>query len=159
MFADEGVLGVGAFGLGLMNGAIGFGGMIGAIALASRGEFRSKGWILLGSLILAGVFFALFSQSKVFALSVILMGGEGFVSSTYHVTLFVLLLQSVPDEMRGRVIGVWGIALGTGPSNGGPTCYLAQRIGPEFAAGVSGATLTVIAILVAVAIPQLRRLQ
>ena len=159
VFADEGVLGVGAFGLGLMNGAIGFGGMIGAIALASLGQFRSKGWLLLGSLILVGVFFVLFSQSKVFALSVIWMGGEGLVASAYHVTLFVLLLQSVPDEMRGRVIGVWGISLGAGPPFAVLLGYLAQRVGPEFAAGVSGVIVTVVVILVAVAIPQVRRIQ
>ena len=159
VFADEGVLGVGAFGLDLLNGAIGFGGVVGAITLASLGQSRSRGRLLLSSIILTGVFFALFARSKVFALSLALMGGQGFTSSAYHVLLFVLLLGRVPDGMRGRVIGVWGISLGVGPPGAFLLGYLAERVGPEFAVGLSGIILSTAVIIVAVAVPQVRRLQ
>ena len=110
IFADRGVLDVGASGLGLMNGAIGFGGVLGALALASRGELRSKGRLYLALFLIYGIFIGGFSQSNDFALSLVLLTCWGVVQGVYrhngHTAIAAARAERNAGTGHGRIHGV-----------------------------------------------------
>ena len=78
--------------------------------------------------------------------------------ATYTTTLVVLLLQqNVPDRMRGREMGAWTFCIGMGPIGAMLIGYLAEIIGVQHAVGISGALLVLATLIVAVAVPVLRK--
>ena len=158
IFADRGVLDVGASGLGMMNGAIGFGGFIGALVLASREELRSKGKLLLAIFLLYGLAIGGFSRSNDFALSLVLLTCWGVVQGVYSTTGILLLQQHVPNEMRGRAMGIWTICIGMDPFGALLLGFLAVQMGVQNAVSLAGAVILVAAILVTAAVPRVRAL-
>ena len=158
IFADDEVLDVGASGLGVMNGAIAFGGMFGALTLAARGEIRSKGRLLLAVFLLYGLFIGGFSQSNVFVLSLALLTCWGVVQGVYNTTGVLLMQRHVPNEMRGRAMGIWAISIGMDPFGALILGSLTTYIGVQNAVGVAGALILVSAIAVTASVPQVRTL-
>ena len=158
VFADRGVLDVGASGLGIMNGAMGLGGMVGAFAIASLGELRSKGKLLLGVFLIYGLFIGGFSQSNVFVLSLVLLTCWGFVQGIYNTAGVLLMQQHVPDEMRGRAMGAWAVCVGMDPFGALFLGFLAIYMGVQNAVGLAGALILVSAVVVAGTVPQVRAL-
>jgi hypothetical protein len=79
VFAD--LLIAGSEKYGLMMSFVGIGSLIGVLGIASLGNFKRKGLIMLGSGIVFGIFLVLFGNSVHFQL------GE----NAYYVALFTLL--------------------------------------------------------------------
>lgn len=158
LFADEGVLGVGADGLGVMNAAVGFGAMIGAMTLASSSELKNKGKWVLAAFLCYGIFIGGFSQSNMFWLSVVMLAGFGVVSGAFDTMQIILMQQHVPKEMRGRAMGAWAFSIGAGPGGSIFLGYLTEHIGPQQATGISGIIVFSVALFVALAVPQVRTL-
>ena len=65
---------------------------------------------------------------------------------------------SVPDHLRGRAMGSWVFAVGSSPLGHLQMGALAAAIGPSLALLLHGGGLIALAVLVAVAVPRLRRL-
>ena len=158
LFADRGLLDVGASGLGIMNGAIGLGGMVGALTIASLGELRSKGRMLLAVFLVYGPFIGGFSQSNVFMLSLLLLVCWGVVQGIYNTTGMLMMQQHVPDEMRGRAMGAWAVCVGMDPFGALLLGFLATYMGVQNAVGLAGALILVSAVAVIGAMPQVRAL-
>src|SRR5205823_13026697 len=108
IFAD-GVLNGGPRGLGLLMGFSGAGALLGAVALAGRQGVRGLGrWVMLacGGF---GVSLILFSLSRHFWLSTLLLVPVG-LSMILHLASSTTLIQSmVPDRLRGRVMAVYSM--------------------------------------------------
>ena len=158
IFADRGVLDVGASGLGIMNGAIGLGGMVGALTIASLGELRSKGRVLLVVFLIYGLFVGGFSQSNVFVLSLVLLACWGVVQGIYNTTGVILMQQHVPNEMRGRAMGAWAVCVGMDPFGALFLGFLATYMGVQNAVGLAGGLILVSAVVVTGAVPRIRAL-
>lgn len=106
------VLGVGAHGYGLLVSAGGIGALAGALTVAAVGHaFHPRklvfGGVWLFSATLLGV-----AVSRNFYLCMILLGFTGFGMLLFLSTLNTTLQSIVPDEMRGRVMGVWALVFG-----------------------------------------------
>jgi MFS family permease len=101
-------LGVGASGLGWLLAGSGAGSVMGAVTVAWHGKIRHRGAVIaLGS---AGVMAAIvaFCYSRNFALSefLLLLEGYGMILTISAVSVAMQTLSS--DEMRGRVMSIYG---------------------------------------------------
>lgn len=75
VFARD-ILGVGVSGYSQLMAATGAGALLGALTVASLGDFRRKGWLLV-------------------------------ISALFFATTTTLIQSAIPDELRGRVMGLY----------------------------------------------------
>jgi MFS family permease len=108
IFAKD-VLEVDARGLGILASAPAVGGVV-AVLIVPGLLRRYSGRILftLGTITFGGCLVA-FAASPWFPVSLILLAMVGFSGLMYNVTTGVTLQAHVPDELRGRVMGLYGI--------------------------------------------------
>jgi MFS family permease len=108
VFARD-VLGVGEAGYSQLMVATGAGGLGGALAAAILGDFKRKGWLLIGSALTFTGTLILFATSQSFPLSLALAVIVGGAYGLFQAVATVLLLSIVPDQLRGRVMGLYVI--------------------------------------------------
>ena len=147
VLASEGVLGVGPDGLGIMQGAIGIGGGIAAITIASFSSIGRKGRLILVAFLCYGVVTILIGQSSVFALTIVLLCCFGLAQSTFDTMEIVILQQNVPDDMRGRAMGGWLVCVGVGPFGSLLLGYLTELLGVQRAVGIGGALMVAVGLI------------
>ena len=114
IFAKE-VLHSGAGGYGLLMSAVGVGAVIGTLTLASFGTVQRKGLVVLGAIFMLGASLIAFSLSRSFELSLVLMVVTGAAQMVYMTTNQTVLQLLIPDEMRGRVMGIYMLNQGLVP--------------------------------------------
>ena len=156
VFADK-ILNVGASGYGFLLASSGAGALIGAVIVATLGDFRFKAWLCIISSLIVGIAAAAFSNSTHYALSLSLMACVGMMEAIGMTTLASLLLLLTPGEMQGRVMGMRSFAIL--PLSAG--CLVAGAMAENFgaaAAGTINAALQLVSVLVIVFLaPSLRR--
>src|SRR6266849_6147691 len=106
IFADR-ILHGGARGLGILMGATGVGALLAALMLAARTGVQGLGrWVTFacGGFAIALV---LFSFSRIFWLSAILLLPVGFCMMLQMSSSNTLIQAMVPDELRGRVMALY----------------------------------------------------
>jgi MFS transporter, DHA1 family, staphyloferrin A biosynthesis exporter len=146
IFAAD-VLHVGPEGFGLLMAAPGLGAVVGTLSLASLPNLERKGLLLLGSLLSFGVLLVLLALSRSFALDLLLLvaiGAAQMASITTNQTLVQLL---VPDELRGRVMGVYMLNQGLYPLGSLFAGALADVLGAPPAVAIMGVLVTAFALL------------
>jgi MFS family permease len=104
-FATQ-LLHLNAFQLGLLFSAAGLGTVIGALAVASLGDFRYKGALLLTSFFLWCIALFVFAFSQLFWLSMLTLFFFGIAQNSVAATAITLLQTRVPPQMRGRVMSL-----------------------------------------------------
>jgi len=152
------LLGIGESGVGLLQTAVGVGAVGGALTVASLGRSRRKGLLLTaGSLLFpAAVLGLAFSPHLPLALLCLGLAGFGFV--TQNSTSNTLIQTIVPDQLRGRVMGVYTMMFfGTTPFMSLMAGGLAQWLGPSWATAFGALVSLAFALGVVVAVPALRR--
>ena len=92
--------------LGMLFSAGGLGTIIGALLVASLGDFKQKGVLLLASLLLWTVALLLFAFSHLFWLSLCALLLFGIAQNGVGATTITLLQTRVPPQMRGRVMSL-----------------------------------------------------
>lgn len=157
VFAKD-VLDLGPGGFGLLMAAPGLGAVIGTLTIASAGDFRRKGILLFGSLIALGVSLALFSQSRSFPLSLGLLVLVGMFQMCYMTTNQTLLQMTTPDELRGRVMGIYMLNQGLLPFGSLFAGILADIWGAPLAVAAMGALVIVLAGAGFIRLPSMRNL-
>ena len=161
VFAKD-IFEAGTSGLGLLSAATGIGALLGTLFTASLGDFRHKGWLLLGGAILFGVFLILFAvTSAIFAslplaMGLILLAGAS--TSTYMITVMSTLQTLVPDELRGRVMGIYGMTWSLLPLGAMQAGAVAEYTSASFAVALGGAAVILFSVAMAVANRELRNL-
>jgi len=111
----EDVLHRGAGGLGLLMAAPGVGAVAGTLLIASLGDVHYKGRLLFACVFAMGTLLVLFSFSHVLVLSLGLLVLIGAVQMGYMTTNMTLIQLAAPDELRGRVLGVYMLNQGLLP--------------------------------------------
>lgn len=104
-FATQ-ILHLNDFQLGLLFSATGLGTILGALLVASLGDFRYKGYLLLISLIVWCTSLFLFALSTLFWLSLGALLIFGIAQNGVGATTITLLQTRVPPQMRGRVMSL-----------------------------------------------------
>ncbi len=101
------VLHVGTVGYGFMTTAIGVGALVGALVIASLGDYQRKGLMLTAGNLLFPVMVIALSVSRSFHLTVGLLVVAGLGFMTQNATANTLVQTTVPDGLRGRVMSVY----------------------------------------------------
>ncbi len=159
VLAAEGVLGVGPDGLGIMQGAVGVGGGIAAVTIASFNSIGRKGRLILVAFLCYGIVTILVGQSNVFALTVILLCCFGLAQSTFDTMQIVILQQNVPDDMRGRAMGGWLVCVGVGPFGSLLLGYLTELFSVQQAFGMGGALIVAVGLVLIVTATRVRAIE
>jgi MFS family permease len=156
IFADK-ILGGGSSTLGFLMGASGTGALAAALVLASRKSVFGLGrWVAFASAGF-GVALILFSFSKIFWLSAILLIPVGFSMMTQMSSSNTLIQAMVPDELRGRVMSVYSMMfMGMAPLGALMAGSLASIIGAPATVALGGAVCIIGAIIFSLRLPKLQ---
>jgi MFS family permease len=157
VFARD-VLGVGAVGLGMFNTVLSLGGLLAGLALASLGDYKYKGKIILGIFFMFGVALILFSNSSSYPLSLFFLCIVGITAAGHDAMQHILLQLNVSEEQRGRAMGIWQLSIGFGLIGSVSLGVLAESFGAPFAQSIYGVVMVVIFFVLILAVPKLREL-
>lgn len=152
------VLNTGARGFGFMEAAAGLGALLGTVLFVRLGRTLPHGPVMLVAATAFGLLIAGFAASRSIPLSLILLFGGGFASSVYLNIGMTALQILVPDELRGRVMGVWSMTYFLGSVGGLPAGIAAQYLGAPMAVALGALSVSVFAVALMVTVPSLRRL-
>jgi len=148
----------GAHTLGFLMSAAGLGALAGAIYLASRRSVIGLGRVTAVSTLAFGAGLVAFSRSGSLVLSLLLLMPVGGGMMVQLAATNTLLQTLVDEEMRGRVMGFYAMALfGTIPFGSLLAGALAQRIGTPDTLLAGGLACVVGALLFLRRLPELRR--
>ena len=99
----------GEFELGLLYSALGMGSLVGATFASNLGTFGHRGWLILICFMVQSALLLLVSASSWFWLTVGILVVVGSGQAVFNVMAQSTLQYLVPNEYRGRVMGVWGM--------------------------------------------------
>ena len=157
IFARD-VLNAGAAGLGFLQSARGLGAVIGSALLVAVGSGRSQGKVLLYSVVAYGTSFAFFGLSPYFPLSLVLIFIAGAADSIWGATRSTILQLNTPDNLRGRVMGVFGLSSrGLSPLGQVETGLVVPLIGARGATSFGGALVLCASLFTVWCVPAVYR--
>ena len=158
IFAED-ILHVDARGLGILAAAAGVGSVAGTFGTPMLAHRFHVGNLIVVELVLMSGFLVAFAFSSWYLVSVALMVPIGFMGYS-NVTLIAILIQTVvPDELRGRVMGVQSLRWTLMPLGAAVLAIASNFIGAPLALAVGAILVGVIAAMVGIASTHLRRLQ
>jgi MFS family permease len=148
VFARD-ILQVDPRGYGLMASANGIGALAAALIIASRR--RPSRRLLFGTAFALATAIYGFSLSQTFILSIALLICIGGCGMTLIASCNTSLQLAVPDEMRGRVMGLYALSFaGMGPLGSLQAGALAHALGAPWAVCISACACAVVAFTLAV---------
>lgn len=110
-FAQD-VLHLGSQGYGFLLGASGVGALAGALTTAAFGTSLSPRTLAFGGVWLFSVMLLIFSFNRNLTIAMLCLAGAGFGMMLFFSTSNTTVQTIVPDEMRGRVMGIWSLIFG-----------------------------------------------
>lgn len=109
---------VGPKGLGLLYASRAIGSLLVAVGMTVLGPVRRAGrWIIIG-IAIYGASTALFAQSKIFWLSILMLTLTGAGDTISSILRSTINQMSTPDELRGRMSSINSIFTSNGPQLG-----------------------------------------
>jgi len=161
VFAKD-VLDVGAEKIGLLLGASGVGAIIGTWYIGSLRDGAPKGRLILAGAALYGltqILFAVAAWQGSYPASMAMLVLIGASNSLYLVGGLSTIQQLVPEQLRGRVMGLYGITWSLAPLGMTQGGMVAQYIGAPWAVALGAMAMVVVAGLLYVLSPDLRNLR
>jgi predicted MFS family arabinose efflux permease len=110
-FAHD-VLHLKAQGYGMLMAASGVGALLAALTVATAGHSFPSRALALGGVWIFSAGLALFAFNRNLYVALALLALSGFGIVLYFSTSNTVLQTIVPDEMRGRVMGIWTLVFG-----------------------------------------------
>jgi MFS family permease len=158
VFARD-ILSVGSEGFGFLQSAGGAGALCGAILAAYFGHARGKGKHAISGALAFGAMLIGFAFSHSYPLSLALACLLGMASQFYMTTIHTILQLNLPDQLRGRVMSIHGLAWELMPVGGMIAGVIAEVSGAPSAVALGGAMVAGMALVVAIFLPSIRRLE
>jgi predicted MFS family arabinose efflux permease len=150
---------LGETGLALIMGMAGAGALFGALFLAYLGDFRRKGWFVLGGDLGFAVCLIVFSLSRNLTLSLIFLFALGFAIVSSVAVTNTLLQKLVTDEMRGRVMSMFMVSfIGAMPIGNLIAGAASHRFGVQHTLAAGGLIIAIFASIVTLSSPKLSEL-
>ncbi|MBZ5643384.1 MAG: MFS transporter [Acidobacteriia bacterium] len=138
IFADK-IFGGGASAYGTLMGAVGVGAMFGALAVAMREQLRGLGNVVAICAVGLGVSLILFSASRWYWLSWVILVITGFTMMMQFTATNTLIQAMVPDQLRGRVMSLYAMMfLGMMPIGSLFAGAIAEHIGAPITVAIGG---------------------
>jgi MFS family permease len=95
--------------ISLLFSVAGIGGLMGAVIGGSLGTLRRKGWLIIGGASTYGGLLIAFAFAPWYPIALALEWLASVCLQLFSVTAQSAMHSLVPDEVRGRVMGVWGM--------------------------------------------------
>ena len=150
---------LGETGLALMMGTAGAGAFLGALLVAYLGDFRRKGWFVLGGAVMFGLCITGFALSSRITLSLVFLFSLGFALVVSVALTNTLLQKLVTDQMRGRVMSMFLLSfMGTMPIGNILAGALSNQFGPQRVLATGGLIVMMVATGVVIFNKRLREL-
>jgi MFS family permease len=92
---------------GFLQSARGVGALAGALFIASLGKLKFKGKVLTAGTIFFPALILIWSVMRALSLSLVVLAGIGFTMTLVMNMLNILVQSHVPDQLRGRVMGIY----------------------------------------------------
>ena len=141
VFSRE-ILQIGADGQGVLLSVNGTGALIMTLLIGLRANLCHKASVMIGGAAIFGLSIIAFALGVEYIGSYFFAGicmfSMGIFSSTYMISILSSLQMMVPDQMRGRVMGIYGITWNIMPLGGLYAGALAGFIGAPFAVASGG---------------------
>jgi len=99
-------------GYGFLLGASGVGALIGAFTTAAFGSSVSSRKLAFGGVWLFSAMLLIFSFNRNLIVAMLCLAGSGFGMMLFFSTSNTTVQTIVPNEMRGRVMGIWALIFG-----------------------------------------------
>jgi MFS family permease len=155
---------------GFMMSAIGIGSLTGALGMASMGNFKHKGRLMLIVGILFGVFLVVFGNvvhigrwlnwsSYDYSLALVCLAVIGLCSTSYTANSLTIIQMYISDEYRGRVTSMYQIVIALYPFSMLISGAAANRFGAEMTLTIGGICLAVFMLVMTLATPKVRQME
>lgn len=142
-------LDVGPSGLGLILSIGGVGGIAGILLAGSFGAYQDRSWVMGGASVLLGVVVLLLAVSGFvgsFPLAMLFVAMASAVWTVFQVSTNVVLNLLVPEEFRGRVMGLRSLIWSLSPLGALLGGLVATWVNTPFAIALGGGAVVVITL-------------
>lgn len=159
VFAD--LLESGETGFGYLLSAGGVGSVIGTLLIGGVNRHRRLGRVMLGGAALAALMamvFATLAEAGWFSLALLAVVLGSLFTSVFMISSMTVLQLSVPDQLRGRVMGIHTMGFSLMPLGGLLLGALAERLGAAPAVWIGSGIYLAVVVWIAAARPLIRRL-
>jgi len=131
----------------------------GSVALSLWGHIEQKGRFLLRVIWVGSVAWFLFSFVHQYLVGLAMIFVFGMVAASFNTLCLTLLQSLVPDQMRGRVMGVYSLAyLGGGLLGNILAGFLTDHAGLAFASYLPAVSISAFALGIWLLRPDFQRL-
>jgi predicted MFS family arabinose efflux permease len=139
IFAED-VLHSGARGLGFLMSAAGVGAVLGALQFAARTAYKGLAKWIAAMSVICSVCLLIFSQSKSFWLSIVVLFIVGFAATSQMAATNTTVQNRSPDALRGRLMAVYAtMFMGVQPIGALLAGGIAKRLGAPVTLAIFGA--------------------
>jgi MFS family permease len=151
------ILGRGASSYGALMSAVGVGAMFGALIIAMKRSLRGLGNVAAYCAMGMGVSLVLFSASRLYWLSLVLLVPCGFAMMMQFTSINTLIQAMVPDQLRGRMMSLYSMMfLGMAPLGSLIAGQVAEHIGAPKTVAIGGFAAIIAGVIFARRWPALR---
>jgi predicted MFS family arabinose efflux permease len=155
LFAQD-VLATGPTGLGTLNAALSVGGAV-AVALLSLLPEKGRRQPLLSTIFLVyGLSILVLAATRGLGVAAAVLLVMGFCAGAFDLLQQTLIQISVPNEQRGRAVGLWVLSLGSAPIGHLEMGMLIAALGVPIALLINGALTVAAATTLLVRAPSYR---
>lgn len=155
----ENLLEVGSAGFGFMEAAAGVGAVAGTYAILRYGISPRPGVVMLGSASVFGVLIALFATTDALVPAAALLLLAGVAEEAYLVVGMTVLQLAVPDQLRGRVMGIWTMTYFLAAAGGFLAGLAAELVGVRVTIAAGSLAVSAFALVLYFASSELRSLR
>lgn len=114
LFAEQ-VLATGAEGLGMLNASLSIGGAIALAFLSAIPERVRRQPLLSAIFLIYGLSIMALALTRDLMVAAAVLVVTGFCAGAFDMLQQTLIQLAVPDEQRGRAVGVWILGIGSAP--------------------------------------------
>lgn len=144
--------------LGYLFTAAGVGAVTGTVLIGRLQGGRRLGWMIVGGPLAFAAFVTLFAMSPVYLMSMLALFAAGVFSAVFLISSMTVLQLRVPEELRGRVMGIHGITFSMIPLGGFFGGVLADAWSVRIAIAAGAVILALIVAAVAATQQEVRNL-
>ena len=156
---SEDVLHRGNSGFGILSSMLGWGSLVGLVALIYLGSARIRGRLMVGGFLVYAIFLFGFSQSSNYALSLSILATAGIFHSVAMALNNTLLQEVTRNDMRGRVMAVNQMSFGLQAIGSFPLAFAISAWGVQAGIGLFMALASVAFVIFLATWGSVRRLQ
>ena len=142
--------------LGLASGVASAGGIVAILGFSVRHDIRRRGSLFLFVVILYGLSAMLLGASQTLLMAMLAAAVVSAVASLSDVLSQILVQLAVPNEMRGRAMGTWALAIGTAPLGHLQIGALMAWLGVPAALAINGTALIIVAVAAGLTVRRIR---